>query len=48
MPSFSAWRVPRTTAGWPLMRISPASAAWIPVRIFISVDLPAPFSPISA
>ena len=26
-------------------RISPESARWMPARIFISVDLPAPFSP---
>ena len=28
--------------------ISPASLVWIPVSTFISVDLPAPFSPMSA
>ena len=32
----------------PSIRISPSSAGCTPERIFISVDLPAPFSPISA
>ena len=32
----------------PPMRIVPLSGATTPPRIFISVDLPAPFSPISA
>ena len=42
--SFSApGRRPR-----PRSRISPASGAWTPARILISVDLPAPFSPSSA
>ena len=31
--------------GWPSTRISPESLACEPLRIFISVDLPAPFSP---
>src|SRR5262249_12798741 len=34
--------------GAPLSRISPASLGWAPARIFIRVDLPAPFSPSSA
>ena len=34
--------------GAPPIRISPASGRWMPVRIFTSVDLPAPFSPTSA
>ena len=32
----------------PSMVMVPASALWIPVRIFMRVDLPAPFSPIKA
>ena len=32
----------------PLITISPSSGCSRPKRIFISVDLPAPFSPISA
>ena len=34
--------------GLPSMRISAVSGATTPARILISVDLPAPFSPISA
>src|SRR5690348_12353980 len=36
------------TTGEPLRMIVPPSGACTPVRIFTSVDLPAPFSPISA
>ena len=36
------------TTGLPSMSISPESAGCAPARIFISVDLPAPFSPTSA
>ena len=32
----------------PSKRISPPSGWWTPDRIFTSVDLPAPFSPMSA
>src|SRR6187455_3220160 len=48
--------IPRSMAPWglwmcvslPLTRISPASRVSAPARIFINVDLPAPFSPTSA
>src|SRR5689334_8773158 len=39
---------PPSTTGWPSMLISPSSGGCTPPRIFISVLLPAPFSPISA
>ena len=38
----------RRSTGCPAIRISPPSGGWTPPRIFISVLLPAPFSPISA
>ncbi len=31
--------------GWPLMLISPSSGWYRPYKMFIKVDLPAPFSP---
>src|SRR5258706_9537427 len=31
--------------GWPSTKISPSSGRCIPYRIFMRVDLPAPFSP---
>ena len=48
MPRRAASAGPCIATGAPSMRISPASARWMPARIFISVDLPAPFSPTSA
>jgi len=38
----------RRVTGCPWKKISPASAVYTPERIFISVLLPAPFSPITA
>ena len=35
----------RNRTGWPLTRISPSSGWYSPNRMFIKVDLPAPFSP---
>ena len=48
IPSFLADRTPSMTTGFPSIRISPESGGWTPPRIFMSVLLPAPFSPISA
>src|SRR6266851_8999469 len=48
MPLFNASKGPLSTSGRPLTRTSPWSGVWMPAMIFISVDLPAPFSPISA
>src|SRR5580658_11053675 len=48
MPSRSAARGPSIVTTTPSTAISPASAGSAPARIFISVDLPAPFSPTSA
>jgi hypothetical protein len=45
MPEFMASRVLRGTNSFPLKRIVPPLRRWAPVRILISVDLPAPFSP---
>ena len=39
--------VEKVTAS-PLTSMVPSSGFWTPYRIFISVDLPAPFSPTSA
>ena len=44
-PSCCAWRGPWISTACPSTRISPESLASEPLRIFISVDLPAPFSP---
>ena len=48
MPARSASRTVARRTGVPSIRISPSSAGWTPERIFISVDLPAPFSPMRA
>ena len=48
MPCASASRVERIVTGLPSIRMLPPSAPWAPERIFIRVDLPAPFSPTSA
>src|SRR5579884_252478 len=48
MPSRSAVRGPSIATGAPSTSIVPPSAGCAPARIFISVDLPAPFSPTSA
>src|ERR1017187_10355324 len=48
IPSARASAMWRIVTGRPSNQISPASAWWTPPRIFISVDLPAPFSPMSA
>src|SRR5213594_926410 len=45
MPSARASRGLRISTARPLIRISPASFEYAPLRIFISVDFPAPFSP---
>src|SRR5579862_6710726 len=47
MPRFSAARGEPMAAIVPSTRISPSSARCAPARIFMSVDLPAPFSPTS-
>ena len=47
-PSASASSTDRIGAGRPSTRISPESGGWMPARIFISVLLPAPFSPMTA
>src|SRR6516164_550480 len=48
MPLSRAWRGDRSCSARPRRRSSPASAGMIPAMIFMSVDLPAPFSPIRA
>src|SRR6185503_1338067 len=48
MPRALASRGERISAGWPLIFTAPESREIAPPRIFISVDLPAPFSPINA
>ena len=48
MPRSSAVRGLAIWTGSPLNRISPASGWYTPARIFIRVDLPAPFSPTRA
>src|SRR5438034_1182126 len=47
MPSAWARRGEPMTTGRPSIEISPESPRYAPLRIFISVDLPAPFSPTS-
>src|SRR6266850_1467957 len=44
-PASCAWWIERNAVLFPSQRISPASARYTPARIFIRVDLPAPFSP---
>ena len=48
IPAASASRVLRMATVWPSTSTLPLSGWYTPLRIFISVDLPAPFSPISA
>src|SRR5690606_37447820 len=48
MPAAMASARDRKVTRSPLTRISPSSGRCIPYRIFISVDLPAPFSPTTA
>src|ERR1700676_5535637 len=48
MPSRSAARGPSMSTRLPSTSISPESAGCAPERIFMSVDLPAPFSPTRA
>src|SRR5689334_3755534 len=48
MPSALASRGDRISTAWPLMLTVPLSREIAPPRIFINVDLPAPFSPIRA
>ena len=48
MPAARAARGESSLSGWPSARMSPASAGRKPYTIFISVLLPAPFSPSSA
>src|SRR5512136_733256 len=48
MPSRRAISGVLTSVGAPSSRISPALRGMAPARIFISVDLPAPFSPTMA
>src|SRR5438132_879363 len=45
IPESSAWRGPENRTGRPSRRISPSYSVMAPARIFISVLLPAPFSP---
>src|SRR5271156_912644 len=45
IPAARASRVERKWTSLPSIRISPASPAWTPAMIFISVLFPAPFSP---
>src|ERR1700677_4213586 len=45
IPAARASRVERKWTSLPSIRISPTSPAWTPAMIFISVLLPAPFSP---
>ena len=45
MPAATASSGPLKVTGSPSMRICPSSGASMPYRTFISVDLPAPFSP---
>src|SRR5581483_1159504 len=45
MPSSIAFCGLSMVTGWPLIRMSPLSLGCAPARIFIRVDLPAPFSP---
>src|SRR5689334_16643416 len=45
MPAASASRVPRNLDGWPFTSNWPSKSGITPDRIFISVLLPAPFSP---
>src|SRR5882672_10199087 len=47
MPSACAARGASIVTARPSMAISPASARYAPLRTFINVDLPAPFSPSS-
>ena len=48
MPSLKASWGERSRTGRPLKRICPASGVCSPIRIRMRVDLPAPFSPITA
>src|SRR5580704_2452612 len=48
IPSRSPAFGPSIVTGLPSTSIVPLSAMYAPARIFISVDLPAPFSPTSA
>ena len=45
MPRSRASAAEVRTTGRPSRMISPEVGGWMPARIFISVDLPAPFSP---
>src|ERR1700722_18560090 len=45
MPSVRAWCTPCKSTGWPLNSRPPSVGRCTPARIWISVDLPAPFSP---
>ena len=47
MPAWSAWRGVCDDVSSPAMAIVPASGFTIPARTFMSVDLPAPFAPMS-
>src|SRR6218665_2117980 len=48
MPCLRLSRGDAISTSRPCIRMVPASLAWTPAMILISVDLPAPFSPISA
>ena len=48
MPALSASCVVRICTGVPSMEMVPSSLEYTPVSTLMSVDLPAPFSPISA
>ena len=45
IPAWIAWWGEWMVVALPSMRISPSSGRCIPYRIFMRVDLPAPFSP---
>lgn len=47
MPSFTAWLGDSMRTSFPSRKILPSVGWYRPIRIFISVDLPAPFSPSS-
>ena len=48
MPKPKASLALEITTGFPSIKIAPLSGLWMPPKIFIRVDLPAPFSPMSA
>ncbi|CAB4877288.1 unannotated protein [freshwater metagenome] len=47
-PSSAIWRAERPTTGWPITPTAPSLGESVPEISEITVDLPAPFGPISA